>query len=181
MDQKLWIALACPTQGIEFDEATLKLIDGDRVGRIRAPDIIAAANWAVVLLKDTNDLTFGRAVLPLSAIHESAPDGALILASARTILRMLGKPDATEISLSDTADVDAIFKGSAFNCDGIVPADAADDAEIRAALELIIRCEGAATDRGGKPGVSRATCDAFSKNRRLCCLDRCRAFGQGCA
>jgi hypothetical protein len=27
LDQKLWVALACPTQGLVFDERTLTLID----------------------------------------------------------------------------------------------------------------------------------------------------------
>ena len=42
LDQKLWVALACPTRGIEFDIKTLDLIDTDKDGRIRAPEIIAA-------------------------------------------------------------------------------------------------------------------------------------------
>lgn len=37
LDQKLWVALACPTRGIEFDERTLDLIDTDHDGRIRPP------------------------------------------------------------------------------------------------------------------------------------------------
>ena len=36
LDQKLWVALACPTRGIEFDTRTLDLIDADHDGRIRA-------------------------------------------------------------------------------------------------------------------------------------------------
>jgi len=34
LDQKLWAALSCPTQGLEFDEKTLALIDTDGDGRI---------------------------------------------------------------------------------------------------------------------------------------------------
>ena len=30
LDQKLWVALACPTSGLEFDSKTLALIDTDR-------------------------------------------------------------------------------------------------------------------------------------------------------
>ena len=29
LDQKLWVALSCPTRGIEFDTKTLDLIDSD--------------------------------------------------------------------------------------------------------------------------------------------------------
>ena len=34
LDQKLWAALACPTQGVEFDEKTLAILDADKDGRI---------------------------------------------------------------------------------------------------------------------------------------------------
>ena len=42
LDLKLWVALACPTTGLEFDKATLALIDTDKDGRVRAPEVIAA-------------------------------------------------------------------------------------------------------------------------------------------
>ncbi|RZL41660.1 MAG: hypothetical protein EOP72_08100, partial [Variovorax sp.] len=51
LDQKLWVALACPTRGIEFDPRTLDLIDTDRDGRIRPPELIAACEWACAHLK----------------------------------------------------------------------------------------------------------------------------------
>ena len=51
LDQKLWAALSCPTRGLEFDEKTLDLIDTDKDGRIRAPEIIAAAKWATSTLE----------------------------------------------------------------------------------------------------------------------------------
>jgi hypothetical protein len=56
LDQKLWVALACPTRGIQFDERTLDLIDTDRDGRIRAPEMLAAVEWTTAALKDWNEL-----------------------------------------------------------------------------------------------------------------------------
>jgi hypothetical protein len=161
LDQKLWVALACPTRGIEFDERTLDLIDTDRDGRIRAPEILAAAGWAVALLKDPEDLARGGGILDLAAIDDGTAEGSTLLASARTVLRMLGKPEATAITLHDTGDIERIYAGAPFNGDGVVPVDAAEDAETRAALADIIACIGAETDRGGKPGVSQATADRF--------------------
>jgi hypothetical protein len=46
LDEKLWVALACPTQGLELDARTLDLIDTDKDGRIRPPEILAAVAWA---------------------------------------------------------------------------------------------------------------------------------------
>src|SRR5512146_1476990 len=86
LDQKLWVALACPTTGLEFDPRTLDLIDTDRDGRIRAPELIAAVKWAGAMLKDPNDLVKGGEPLPLSAIADKT-----ILASAKQILQNLGK------------------------------------------------------------------------------------------
>ena len=68
LDQKLWAALACPTQGLEFDAKTLALIDTDNDGRIRAPEILAATQWAVSCLNNPDELFSGRDSLPLDAI-----------------------------------------------------------------------------------------------------------------
>lgn len=60
LDQKLWVALACPTAGLEFDSKTLAMIDTDKDGRIRAPELIAAVKWAAERLKSADDLLGGR-------------------------------------------------------------------------------------------------------------------------
>lgn len=161
LDQKLWVALACPTRGLEFDPKTLTLIDTDKDGRIRAPEILAAVKWAVAMLKDPNHLVKGTGVLPLSAINEAHPEGQQLLASARQILTNLGKPEATVITVEDTTDTTRIFAQTRFNGDGIVPVDAASDAATQAVLNDIIACLGAETDRSGKPGVSQAKLDEF--------------------
>ncbi len=161
LDQKLWVALACPTRGLEFDEKTLDLIDTDQDGRIRAPELLAAAQWAVSLLKVPDDLTKGRSSLALDAFAVDTPDGARLLASARTILNLLGRPDAMVITLEDTADIEHIFDGSTLNGDGVVPADAAASPELAAVIADVIATMGPVSDRGGKPGVSKATVDRF--------------------
>jgi len=91
LDQKLWVALACPTRGLEFDNRTLDLIDADKDGRVRVPEVISAAKWATGLLKNPDDLIKGRPRLPLAAINDAAPEGKQILASAKQILANLGK------------------------------------------------------------------------------------------
>ena len=63
LDLKLWVALACPTSGLEFDKATLALIDTDKDGRVRAPELIAAVKWAGGLLKNPDDLLKGSPTL----------------------------------------------------------------------------------------------------------------------
>ncbi|MGD0351415.1 MAG: hypothetical protein ABSB84_14040 [Verrucomicrobiota bacterium] len=161
LDQKLWVALACPTTGLEFDAKTLELIDTDKDGRIRAPELIAAAQWACSCLKNPDDLLKPSPALSLSAINDATPFGKQLLSSARQILTNLGKQDATAITVEDTADTTKIFAQTNFNGDGIVPADAAGDAATRAVIADIIACLGPETDRSGKPGVSQAKVDQF--------------------
>ncbi|MFO0962575.1 MAG: hypothetical protein U0625_06665 [Phycisphaerales bacterium] len=161
LDLKLWAALACPVKGLEFDERTLALIDTDNDGRVRAPEIIAAVQWCEDHLRDLAALKEGTDALPLSQINDQTPSGKAILASAKQILRDLGKPDATAITLADAADTAKIFAGTRFNGDGIVPADAAEDDATRRAIADVIACMGAVADRSGKPGVDQAKLDAF--------------------
>ena len=161
LDQKLWVALACPTTGLEFDPKTLALIDTDKDGRIRAPELIAAAQWACSRLKTPDAMLKGSPALPLSAVNDTTPDGRQLLASARQILANLGTPDATDITVEDTADTVKIFAQTNFNGDGIVPADAAGDDATKAVIADLIACLGPEPDRSGKPGVSQAKVDRF--------------------
>ncbi len=161
LDQKLWVALACPATGLEFDTKTLALIDTDKDGRIRAPELIAAVKWAGAMLKNPDDLLKPLPSLPLSAINDATPPGKQILSSARQILVNLGKKDSTAIALEDTADTAKIFAQTNFNGDGIVPADAAGDDATRSVITDIMACFGLETDRSGKPGVSQARVDQF--------------------
>src|SRR3954447_9393190 len=86
LDQKLWVALACPTTGLEFDPRTLAMIDTDKDGRVRAPEIIAATKWAGNCLKNPGDLVKPSSSLPLNAINGATPEGKQLLASAKQIL-----------------------------------------------------------------------------------------------
>jgi len=161
LDQKLWVALACPVRGLEFDAKTLELLDTDKDGRIRVPEILAAVKWTCSMLKDPDALAKPSEALSLSAINEATPEGKQLLASATQILVNLGKKGASSISVADTTDTARIFTETQFNGDGIVPVESASDDASRAVIQDIIACFGAETDRSGKPGISQAKADAF--------------------
>ncbi len=59
-------------------QATLALIDTDKDGRVRAPELIAAVKWAGALLKNPDDLLKGAPTLRLGAISDATPEGKLI-------------------------------------------------------------------------------------------------------
>jgi hypothetical protein len=75
LDQKLWVALACPTRGIEIDPRTLDLIDTDNDGRIRPPELIAACSWACEQLRDPEELMQGGDTLALASIDDGGEFG----------------------------------------------------------------------------------------------------------
>ena len=158
LDQKLWVALACPTTGVEFDKTTLALIDTDKDGRVRAPELIAAAKWAGGLMKNPDDLLKGSPTLKPSAINDASPEGKLIASFARQVL---GKGDNDEVTFDEAAAAAATFAAKPFNGDGIIPADSASDDATKAVIADIINCLGAAADVSGKPGVSQAKVDQF--------------------
>lgn len=87
LDQKLWVALSCPTKGLEFDSKSLDLIDTDRDGRIRVPEILTAVNWATACVKNVDEFFSGSEFLPLQAINDSTEEGKQLLASAQLKLR----------------------------------------------------------------------------------------------
>lgn len=158
LDQKLWVALACPTTGVEFDKTTLALIDTDKDGRIRVPELIAAAKWAGGLMKNPDDLLKGSSTLKPSAIDDTTAEGKLIANFARQVL---GKLDTGEVTFDEAATAAQTFAAKPFNGDGIIPAESAGDEATKTVIADIINCLGADTDASGKPGVSQARVDQF--------------------
>jgi hypothetical protein len=163
LDQKLWVALSCPVKGLELDEKTLALIDDDRDGRIRVPELLRAIKWASVRLKDAGVLLKGSDTLPLAAITDQTPEGKILLASARQTLISLGKPDATAISTDDSGDTKRVFAANPINGDGVIPAEATSDEETKALINDIVTCMGSATDHIGSPGVTSEKVETFFK------------------
>ncbi len=161
LDQKLWVALSCPVKGLELDQKTLELLDLDKDGRVRSPEIIAAIRWLAVRLKDLAAIIPGRVALPLAAVNDATPEGKALLGAARRILAAAGKADAAEIGPAEVADLSGVFGATAFNGDGVVPAEVAADPAVRQALEDAMACAGAEPDRSGKPGLDQKRLDAF--------------------
>jgi hypothetical protein len=161
LDQKLWVALTCPVKGLQFDARTLDLIDTDKDGRVRAPEVIAAVEWVCSLLKDPAELKKGVDGLPLASINDSTDAGKALLASAKQVLINLGKSDATVVTVADISDTVKLFVDTTFNGDGVVIPEATDNAALKQTLLDIIAIQGAVTDRSGKPGVDQAKADAF--------------------
>jgi hypothetical protein len=167
LDQKLWTALSCPVNGLEIDIKTLELIDKDHDGQIRVPEIIAASKWITTVLKNADDLLKQEAVFPLAAIDDSSDEGKSLLASAKVILRNLGKPDSTTLTVEETTDIEKFFSATRFNGDGIVTEDTIQKPELSILLNEIMSCVGSLKDRGGKQGLSLELLQLFIENCEL--------------
>ena len=77
LDQKLWAALSCPVNGLEFDSRTLAMLDSDQDGRVRVQEILAATRWISSVLADMDSLLGRRrATLPLRPLTTVMPKGS---------------------------------------------------------------------------------------------------------
>lgn len=163
LDLKLWVALACPVKGLEFDARTLELIDLDKDGRIRAPELISAAAWAGAMLKNPEDLMKGSDSLLLSAVNDTSDEGRQLVTTIKMVLRSMGTPDAGSISVADTDKAQKAFEAQTFNGDGVVPLESVPDEATKAVLSQIIETQGSVLDKSGKAGVSEVQVEAFNK------------------
>jgi hypothetical protein len=161
LDQKLWVALSCPTRGIEFDSRTLDLIDSDGDAHVHANEVLGAIAWAANLLKNPDLLVNGSDRLALAQINDGTDEGQDLIASAQYILKSLGKPEATDISISDLEDIGKFVAGLEFNGDGVINPLQVKDIKLRATIEDIIACRGSVPNADGKAGINQEICDAF--------------------
>src|SRR3954468_13362584 len=104
LDPKLWVALSMPTRGVDLDPRTLDLLDTDKDGHIRHPEVLAAVAWMCGQLKDPARLFKGGDTVPLDALNDGP-----VRSAARRMLSALATPDAAQISIADATLGEARF------------------------------------------------------------------------
>ena len=162
LDPKMWTVLSCPVKGLEINEKSLSYIDLDADGKIRINDVVKTAEWITGVLKNPDLLLQGGDSIEISQFNTDDASGAKLAASSRQILGNLGKEGET-ISLSDTADIAAIFAKTRFNGDGVITEASSDDADDKAAIAAAVASLGGVADRSGAMGVDAATVESFYK------------------
>lgn len=162
LDQKLWVALACPTRGLVFDARTLELIDNDGDGRIRATELIAAIKWAGSLLKNPDVLIEAPSPLPLDVIDDQSDEGKAVLHAAKMLLQGEGRTDAASMDVRDAAAALKAFHAMPFNGDGVITEDACESPEQKQLLADIVATLGGKPDSSGKLGVDSAMVGDFT-------------------
>lgn len=161
LDQKLWLALSCPTRGLEFEGRTLDLIDTDHDGHIRPLEMTAAIGWLRDAFVNLDELFKGEAKVKLSTINSKTALGKELLAECHHVLESLGRPDDDAISIEDIADTAKILAATRFNGDGVLPAESVFDEKVAQAVRDIMAVMGGKPDRSGKTGVDQAMVEAF--------------------
>ena len=154
LDQKLWVALAMPVNGVDIDAATLSLIDKDNDGRIRVVDILETVDWLTATLKSPEDILRSTDSVKLSAIKDEK-----VLAAAKHMLKDLGKADAQAISVADTDAIAKAFANTTLNGDGVVIPESTTDEELKKVITDAIAAVGSVADRSSKPGIDKAKAD----------------------
>ncbi len=167
LDQKLWAALSCPVNGLEFDSRTLTMLDSDQDGRVRVQEILAATRWVSSVLAKMDTFLAGADVLPLTAIDDRHAEGQQLLASARQLLSYLGRAEAESVSIADVSSTDTLLHASKFNGDGIIAVHVSDDEALQKLIAEIMACVGSDQDRSGLPGISQERLEAFFAAAKL--------------
>ena len=70
LDQKLWVALAMPTTGVDIDPVTLQLMDVNSDGRIRVHDVLTAVADIKRIFKNPSEVLTSSDSIDLDAIAD---------------------------------------------------------------------------------------------------------------
>ncbi len=152
LDPKLWVALSCPVEGLDFDRRTLQLLD-DGDGRIRVREVQEAVRWTVSCLAEPVMLTERREDLPLSRIRSDTQEGQRLLASARRILRSRQKPQDASLTQEDVTEALQAAELATFNGDGVMVARPELDPDIQDFITDVVTITGGVRDASGEMGA----------------------------
>ena len=167
LDPKLWVALSCPVTGLEFSQETLELLDSDKDGRVRIPEILEAVEYIRKYFRKPEVIMTGGDTIPLDALGDEAfASGHSPAESARSILEILGKGDAAAIGLDDIGGSDKLFSPSVLNGDGILPPEAVQDEFASGVIKDIVACTGGKEDISKSLGTDRDGLKAFFDDLR---------------
>ena len=162
LDPKFWTALACPVSGLEFSEETLNLLDSDKNGRVRVPEILSVVDYIKKYFAKPEIIMSEGDSIPLDSLSDADfCAGHSAKESAQSVLSILEKSDATEICYDDVASSDKLFSSFVINGDGVLPADCINEENIAAVVKDIITCTGGTDDICGEKGIDRSQKEDF--------------------
>lgn len=164
LDPKLWVALSCPTTGLDFDQRTLELLDSDKDGRIRIPDILDAISWVKDKIVSFDTIIQSSETLSLSQIDDSTEQGKKLLVTAHSILANLNKSQADYLTQDDVQQSLKINASKLYNGDLIFPPSAELSPEMQNFIQTALKTTGGQKDMSGQDGINLEIAQTFVKN-----------------
>ncbi len=161
LDPKLWATLSCPASGLEFDALTLTLLDEDKDGRIRIPEVLDAMDWLCHRISNPEEIVSRPANLPLASIRQDNPEGKKLYDTAITVLKNLGRQDASEICEDDVKRAASVANALLYNGDGIIPVHDDLDGDQKKFVDAALQTVGGETDACGATGITANEIDAL--------------------
>lgn len=161
LDPKIWVALSCPTSGLEFNQTMLSLLDEDQDQRIRIPDVISAVKWLRRHLKHLDTITKGSDVLVLTDINTETLEGQKIIKTIKSILINVDKKNATMISENDLDLTTKLTADNLFNYDGVLTTLSHWDNDIINFIKEALNVMGGVKSLNGTNGINNTIAKAF--------------------
>lgn len=162
LDPKQWTALSCPVKGLEFSEETLQILDSDKNGKVRIPEILEAIEFIKKYFKQPEIIMTPGDTIPLSALgDEPFSCGHSPFDSAKAVLDILGKTDVSELSLEDISINDKLFSPGVINGDGVLPPECVKEDDVANVIKSIIETTGGQEDISGVKGINRSQFEEF--------------------
>ena len=161
LDSKLWVALSCPIGGLEINDRALALIDGDRDGRIRHPEVRQAVQWLVERLKEPASIIDPPERLPLSFINQETEAGRRLAATGKEVLKELGRSEDDGLAVEEVMSAADKAAQRLYNGDGILPADPALGPVTENFIKDGLALMGGVTGLDGRPGLNQELGDKF--------------------
>ncbi|MCG3173278.1 MAG: hypothetical protein GMKNLPBB_01456 [Myxococcota bacterium] len=117
LPEPLWIATACPVEGLHCDKKFLSGLDSDHNGRVRVEELREAVRWTAKLLADHGGVNSGSETLQLNALSK---EGERFKGIASLILETIGAPARDAISLEQVRKAQDVFRERGLAGEGAV-------------------------------------------------------------
>lgn len=165
LDPKLWMALSCPIQGLEFSQETLAILDSDHDGRIRINEVLEAVDWVCKRFEHPANLREGGEELKAGDMRKDTEEGKSLALALRLVLAKKAENSKDSANLAQIEEVLSEAAGYPFNGDGIVPPDSALESgagpDTKKFIETALAIAGGRRDASGKPGLDAAIAGEF--------------------
>ena len=161
LDESHWALNSVAIASLRGDEQFYRFLDDDLDRQIRTDEVRRTVSWFLSVLKDFSGFEKQSDVLELSAIDDSAPEGARLLDAAKLVLSNLGCEGGGALSLKQIRSEKEIVSCASQNGDGIIPPEAAETPETAELISAVMKFAGGLKDISGVEGVDSALLDRF--------------------